>query len=98
MQVTFSTRVYADITLFGDVAMSLLKMMGHSTKVPGAILAEDVHGALNRLTAVIAHEKTLPPEENKNAEELEVSMAHRAIPLINLLTAAAKENCNVMWS
>ncbi|MBK8814265.1 MAG: DUF1840 domain-containing protein [Methylococcaceae bacterium] len=95
MLVTFSTRVYADITVFGDVAMSLLKMMGHSTTVPGAILAEDVPEALSRLTTAIANEKTLTPEENKHADELEVSMVHRALPLINLLTAAAKENCNV---
>ena len=42
MLVTFSTDTYPNITLFGDVALTLLKMMGHSTTVPGAILAADV--------------------------------------------------------
>ena len=42
MIVTFKTKPYADITMFGDVAIHLLKLMGHSGTVPGAIVAEDV--------------------------------------------------------
>ena len=55
MLVTFTTNAYADITLFGDVALAMLKMMGHSATVPGAILAEDVPAALSRLTAASAN-------------------------------------------
>jgi hypothetical protein len=98
MLVTFTTKAYADITMFGDIALALLKMMGHSATVPGAILAEDVPVALNRLTSAIAKGKAPPPKENKDQEEPGVSIAHRALPLINLLTAAAKANCHVMWS
>ena len=53
MLVTFSTNAYADITMFGDVALTLLKMMGHSSTVPSAILAADVPVVLSRLTAGI---------------------------------------------
>ena len=49
MLVTFSCPVYADITMFGDVAVRLLKMMGHSGTVPSAIVAADVPAALERL-------------------------------------------------
>jgi hypothetical protein len=97
MLVTFSTKAYADITLFGDIALTLLKMMGHSATIPGAILAADVPAALSRLTSAMAVEKTLQPIENKDEDEHEVSMANRALPLINLLSAAAKESWNVMW-
>jgi hypothetical protein len=97
MLVTFTTNAYADITLFGDVALSLLKMMGHSATVPGAILAADVPAALSRLTAAIEAEKATPPVEDKGADEPIVSMAHRALPLINLLAAAAKADADVMW-
>jgi hypothetical protein len=97
MLVTFKTKAYADITMFGDIALAMLKMMGHSATVPGAIQAEDVPVALNRLTAAIAKDKAPPPKENKDQEEPGVSIAHRALPLIQLLTAAAKANCNVMW-
>lgn len=97
MLVTFTTDAYADITMFGDVALALLKMMGHSATIPGAILAEDVPAALSRLSAVIEAEKALPPVEDEDADEPVVSIAHRALPLINLLVAAAKAKSNVMW-
>jgi Domain of unknown function (DUF1840) len=42
MLVTFTTKAYADITLFGDIVLAMLKMMGHSATVPGAILADNV--------------------------------------------------------
>lgn len=97
MLVTFTTDAHADITMFGDVALAMLKMMGHSATVPGAILAADVPVALSRLTAAIDAEKASPPVEDKDADEPVVSMANRALPLINLLAAAAKAGCNVMW-
>lgn len=97
MLVTFTTNAYADITLFGDVALAMLKMMGHSATVPGAILAADVPVALSRLTAAIDAEKTLPPVDDRNADDPVVSMTHRAMPLIDLLAAAAKAESDVMW-
>jgi len=97
MLVTFTTNAYADITMFGDVALAMLKMMGHSATVPGAILAEDVPAALSQLTAAIEAEKPTPPVEDKDADEPVVSMAHRALPLMGLLAAAAKAESNVMW-
>ncbi len=97
MLVTFTTDAYADITMFGDVALALLKMMGHSASVPGAILAEDVPDALSRLTAAIEAEKASAPVEDKDSDEPVVSIAHRALPLINLLAAAAKTKSYVMW-
>ena len=98
MLVTFSTPVYADITMFGDVAIHLLKLMGHSGTVPGALLAGDVQPALGRLQAGI---KAASPGSDEPAEEGDgepvISLSHRALPLIELLTAAAKANRNVMW-
>lgn len=97
MLVTFTTDAYADITMFGDVALAMLKMMGHSATVPGAILAADVPAALSRLRAAIDADKTPPPVVDQDAEEPVVSMANRALPLIDLLAAAAKADANVMW-
>lgn len=97
MLVTFSTNAYADITYFGDVALAMLKMMGHSATVPGAIVAEDVPAALNNLTTAIKTETVAPPITDKNEEEPAVSLSHRALPLIALLDAAAKANTYVMW-
>ena len=97
MLVTFTTDAYADITMFGDVALPLLKMMGHSGTVPSAILAEDVPAALSRLTAAIEAAKAAPSVDDEDEDEPQVSLSNRAWPLINLLTAAAKEGCDVMW-
>jgi len=97
MLVTFTTKAYADITMFGDVANAMLKMMGHSGTVPSAIRAEDVPAALSRLTAAVNAGKSPPPPVGKDADEPVVSAAHRALPLIDLLTAAAKDGCGVMW-
>jgi hypothetical protein len=97
MLVTFTTDAYADITMFGEVAHTLLKMMGHSATVPGAILATDVAEALRKLTLAVEAEKDLPPVEVDDENEPAVSLSNRALPLINLLTAAAKADANVMW-
>ena len=97
MLVTFTTDTHADITMFGDVALSMLKMMGHSATVPGAILAADVPAALSKLTAAIDAEKDTVAVEDQDEDEPVVSMANRALPVIDLLAAAAKADCNVMW-
>jgi hypothetical protein len=97
MLVTFSTDGYSSITMFGDVALSMLEMMGHSTTVPGAILAADVPAALSKLSAAIEADKKQPLAMDEDTEEAEVSMTHRALPLIDLLTAAAKGKSDVMW-
>jgi len=97
MLVTFTTQAYADITLFGDVAKALLTMMGHTPAVPGAILAADVPAALERLTAAVEAAKAAPPAEDTDADEPAVSIAHRALPILALLAAAARAEVNVMW-
>ena len=100
MLVTFSCSAYADITMFGDVAVRLLKLMGHSGIVPGAILAEDVQATLEQLLAAIKTEQQLSESEKSEDEEDSeplVSFSHRALPLIELLEAAAKAKSNVMW-
>lgn len=97
MLVTFTTDAYADITMFGEVAQSMLKMMGHSGTIPSAILAADVPAALDKLTAAIAAQNEPEPAVDTDEDEPAVSMSHRALPLIELLTAAAKSNADVMW-
>ncbi len=97
MLITFSTDAYSSITMFGDVGLSMLKMMGHSATVPGAILAEDVPEALSKLSAAIDADKNQSPVMDEDTEEAEVSITNRALPLIELLTAAAKDKSDVMW-
>lgn len=101
MIVTFSTDAFGDMTMFGDVAVSLLKKMGHSGTVPGAIMADDVPAALAKLTTAIEalKEQQADPNSTSNKDESEpaVSLAKRALPLIKLLNAAVEKKTDVMW-
>lgn len=100
MLVTFSCPAYADITMFGDVAVRLLKLMGHSGTVPSALSAEDIPRALASLvSAVNADKQSAQTEQSVKDESSErpVSLRHRALPLIELLKAAAHDQCDVMW-
>lgn len=96
MLVTFSTENYSDITMFGDVALVMLEMMGHSPTVPGAILAEDVPVALNRLKSAV-DKVAAPTADDEEKGTRVVSMTHRALPLIELLESASRKESNVMW-
>lgn len=97
MLVTFRTRAYADITMFGDVALQLLKMMGHSGTVPGALMPEDLPGAIAGLKESLQHlEQTAPPQSGDD-DEPAVSLSHRALPLLSLLEAAQRDETEVMW-
>ena len=96
MLVTFHCKAYADITMFGEVAVNLLHMMGHSGTVPGALMPEDIpqaRDALLRTLQKLEPEMTLPVSE----DDPPVSLSHRALPLLSLLEAAEKENVPVMW-
>ena len=104
MLVTFSTKVAADITMFGDVATALLKLMGQSGGIPGALLAADLQPAIDRLKGGIATAGDEPAgnpprradEDQENAPP-PVTLRQRAFPLIGLLEAAARANADVVW-
>ena len=101
MLVTFHCSVYADITMFGEVAKRMIKMMGHSGSVPGALRAGDVPVALSRLEEAIAdlkeREQATASGDAGDDEEPPVSLVTRAVPLIELLQAASAEEVPVMW-
>ncbi|MGV8712330.1 MAG: DUF1840 domain-containing protein [Nitrosomonas sp.] len=104
MLVTFTTDAHADITMFGEFALTFITMMGHSKTVPGAILAADVPMALARLRKAVDAEMTSHSAVNNEGDideeetnEPSVSLSNRALPLISLLSAAADAECDVMW-
>jgi len=101
MLVTFSCPAYADITMFGDIAIRLLKMMGHSGTVPSALLADEILEHRLKLESAIkadaASTATTRAQQRGEDEEPAVSLAHRALPLIELLKAAERDKCDVMW-
>ena len=102
MLVVFTSEAHGDFIMFGDVATRLLKMMGHSGTVPGALSADEVPAALVRLRQALESQKGEPAEktsrDDENDKEPPVTLGLRAFPLIEMLAAAAEAGCHVMWN
>lgn len=106
MIVKFSTRTGA-LTMHGDAAVTLLRAMGHSGTVPGAILAADLPAALASLRKSLETLSDLPspaPAEPSPADEEErdstpppVTLRMRAVPLIEMLENAIARGSDLMW-
>jgi hypothetical protein len=90
--------------MFGDVAKQLLALMGHSGTVPSAIKAEDVPAGLARLEAAMRERKVADAAEAPQTDSdrdhdapPKVTLSQRAVPLLELLRAAAAQKADVMW-
>jgi hypothetical protein len=112
MLVTFRSQATESITMFGDVAQSLLKMMGATGRVPGALVADDVPPALAKLESEIealkATSQATPAAPATNEDSAAdpdadgempapVPLVSRAVPLLSLLKRAAAAKVGVMW-
>ena len=78
--IRFKTEAYANIDMFEDVALQLLKMMGHSGTVPSAILPEDIPNALANLKGGLEQNKIAeasPPDTDADEDELTLQALHR---------------------
>lgn len=98
MLLTFKSKAYANITMFGDVGLKMLEMMAFGNSVPGAINAEDVAAALENLKAAL--DKMPQPVEavgDADSDQPAVSLYTRAVPLIELLQAAIDEETYLRW-
>jgi Domain of unknown function (DUF1840) len=111
MLVTFRSSATETITMFEDVAVSLLKLMGATGRVPGGFSPDDVPAALKRLEAAVermkaeSHATEAPPANNEDSADDEserdaqppVALATRAIPLLSLMKRAAAANAELVW-
>ena len=99
MLVKFDSEV-GSLTMFGDIALQLLKLMGHSGTVPGALLPVDIPQALARLRAALDSEQSpqkTDVRDDNGRKDPPVSLHQRAHPLIELFERAAREDCEVVW-
>ena len=98
MLVRFDSKA-GSITMFGDVAKRLLRLMGQTGALPGAILAADIPAAVARLRQGVSlgEPPAQPAPDSRNDEEPPVNLNQRAFPLIELLERAAKQDADVIW-
>lgn len=111
MLITFNSKSHNDVTMFGNIAESLISMMAFTTDVPGAIRAEDVAMALANLESNLARVKQssilnqeaqqsidINDDDNDDDDiEPEINISVRAMPLIALLKSAVASKNYVMW-
>lgn len=90
--------------MFGDTAVELIRMLGATGNVPGALAAGDIPSALRQLREklqVHGNGNSTPSTEDEIDDtaqtEPHVSLATRALPLIHLLERAAAAQAPVMW-
>lgn len=84
------------IVMFGNVATTLLKMMGQSGEPEGAIRQEDIPDALDNLNKAL---KTAPDDSSGDADEDDnnVGLKTRAVPLVDMLEECIKKGGYLMW-
>lgn len=107
MIVTFKSKATGNLIYFKDIAVKLLSLMGRDDKVPSALYAEDVPGALEKLQlalSAIAEEEQLKAaqseagiEQNEVKAKPYISLTVRAQPLVEMLQRAVKKQCPVQW-
>ena len=93
--------------MFGDVAQSLMEIMGKSPEAKGIVTVEQLPDAIARLKAAVAQDKAEKPVVDHDERVFEktpeggkrehVSLARRAVPLIELLEFSLKEGEPVVW-
>lgn len=108
MIVSFSTK-YGSFPMHGATAVTLLRMMGHSGTVPGAILSANLPASLDHLRQGLeAHGNEPAPapgqpasderqDEYQKEREPMVRLKTRAVPLIDMIETAIKRNSDLMW-
>ena len=108
MLVKFSTR-FGQLVMQGEPAVALIRLGGHSGTVPSAVLAADLPGFLAKLRAglELQGDQVSPPPPVKNPEsalededeprERPIKLRLRAVPLLDMLDTAIKQQSDLLW-
>lgn len=100
MLVRFDSKV-GTFSMFEKDARTMIKLMGHSDKIPGAILGAEAEKTLQIFQTGLSEaakqdNQHAAPKHDDDAEET-VSVNRRAYPMLELLKKAAKQKETVMW-
>ncbi len=107
MLIVFKSKAAGDVMMFDDVAQSLMEIMGKDPDDKGIVTVEQLPEAIARLKAAVAQDKAEKPVVDHDERIFEktaeggkrehVSLARRAVPLIELLEYSLKEEVPVTW-
>jgi len=107
MLVVFTSKVHADVVMFGDLAGRFLRIMGENELPPGILRGERIKIAADKLRAWLDElpaEPELEEDSSKHAAEdtekerrNRVGLKIRALPLLELMDASYRKECDVIW-
>lgn len=92
--IIFKTKHHADVEMFDAPALSLIKSMGRSDSIPGALNPDEVEQALQSLKTAL---NKASAKSGDSWDDDSVSLSHRGAPLVELLENALKEGEHVIW-
>lgn len=100
MLYTFRSKAAADVIMFTENAVELLKIAGKEAGAEGIFTPEQIPPALERLRTAVAAGEPAPADKAEEAEDAtrqKVSLRSRAWPLMEMLERAQKKNVPVVW-
>lgn len=97
MLVRFKSTETESITMFGDVAAELIRMLGASGAIPSAIAAADLPAAAARLREALQSTGEAEQPHSDDRETPPVPLAARAGPLLEIMKRAGDANVALMW-
>ncbi len=106
MIVTFKSRATADTLMFGDNARQLLALMGKPFEPQGIITPEQLPAALDALKRAAEDSRAAQraqPDDDDSTEDrppamvMPVSLAQRAVPLIEQMERSLRATQPVTW-
>jgi hypothetical protein len=108
MLVVFTCKVHADVVMFGDLAGRFLRIMGENELPPGILRGERIKEAADKLRAWLDELPVEPePDEGNSKNAVDdadakerrnrVGLKIRALPLLELMDASYRKECDVIW-
>lgn len=106
MIITFKSKAAGDVIQFGEVAKRLLGIIGKDPEsTTGIITVEQLPDALARLKAAAAAERAelagrphgQDDEDEQQGKPRPITLSQRALPLIELMEYALRDNVPVTW-
>lgn len=101
--ITFQSDASGDVMMFDEVAHRMMDIMGKEHTQRGVVTVEQMPECIARLKAAIAEDRARARGNPGNEGEEEtgvaarVSLAQRAIPLIELLERSLEREKPVLW-
>jgi hypothetical protein len=106
--ITFRSSAAGDVMMFDDVGRHMIEIMGKEPADRGIVTVEQLPDAVGRLKQAIAADRARQSGEREESrpqteaaadgsQRAYVSIAQRAVPLLELLEYSLKDEEPVLW-